>query len=140
MMRTGNLYLALMIVGIVALLVIFTKMTMARDVGQWEDVDQNIRDWYLALMQPDNPAVSCCGESDSYWADSYEVSDKGEYIAIVTDTRNDEKLKRRHVEVGTRILIPHDKLKYDQSNPTGHGIIFLSRGDYVYCYVAPGGV
>jgi hypothetical protein len=36
--------------------------------------------------------------------------------------------------------VPNHKLKYDQSNPTGHGIIFLSRGDYVYCYVAPGGV
>ena len=56
------------------------------------------------------------------------------------DSRPDEPLRRKHVDVGTRIVVPNHKLKYDQSNPTGHGIIFLSRGDYVYCYVAPGGV
>ena len=30
--------------------------------------------------------------------------------------------------------------KYDASNPTGHGIIFLNPGDYVSCYIPPGGV
>jgi hypothetical protein len=139
----ARICLGLVLSGLAILLLLMMVQfapVAARDLGQWEDVDQNIRDWYLALMQPDNKAVSCCGESDAYWADSYEVSDKGEYIAIITDTRDDEKLKRKHVEVGTRILIPHHKLKYDQSNPTGHGIVFLSRGDFVYCYVAPGGV
>jgi hypothetical protein len=103
----------------------------ARDLGQWE--------WYQALMQPDNPAVSCCGEADAYWADSFEV-DGDKYVAIITDTRPDIPLRRKHIDVGTKIVVPNHKLKYDQSNPTGHGIIFLSRGDYVYCYVAPGGV
>src|SRR6202790_597857 len=112
----------------------------ARDFGQWESTDPLIREWYQALMQPDNPAVSCCGESDAYWADSFEMTDKGEYIAIITDERPDEPLKRKHVDVGTRIVVPHHKLKYDQSNPTGHGIVFLSRSEYVFCYVAPGGV
>ena len=65
---------------------------------------------------------------------------EGEYIAIITDERPDEPLKRKHVDVGTRIVVPHHKLKYDQSNPTGHGIVFLSRSEYVFCYVAPGGV
>lgn len=144
----ARIYLGLMIAGLVALVLLTTiQFSRARDLGQWEDVDQNIRDWYLGLMQPDNPAVSCCGPSDAYWADSYEVSDKGEYIAIITDERPDEPLKRKHIDVGTRILVPKHKLKYDQSNPTGHGIIFLSGppisgggGGYVYCYVAPGGV
>jgi hypothetical protein len=44
-----------------------------RDLGQWESGDPKIRQWYRELMQPDNPAVSCCGESDAYWADAFEV-------------------------------------------------------------------
>ena len=111
----------------------------ARDLGQWESGDSGIREWYQALMQPDNPAASCCGEADAYWADAFEV-DGDRYVAIITDARPDEPLRRRHLDIGTRIVVPKYKLKYDQSNPTGHGIIFLSPGQYVYCYVAPGGV
>jgi len=44
------------------------------------------------------------------------------------------------VDVGTEIEIPNNKLKWDKSNPTGHGVVFLSREGYVYCYVQPGGV
>jgi hypothetical protein len=111
----------------------------ARDLGQWEAGDPAIRAWYQGLMQPDIPSASCCGEADAYWADSYEVAGD-QYVAIITDPRPDEPLRRKHLEIGTRIVVPNHKLKFDQSNPTGHGIIFLSRGDYVYCYVAPGGV
>jgi hypothetical protein len=32
------------------------------------------------------------------------------------------------------------KLKWDKSNPTGHGVVFLSRAGYVFCYVQLGGV
>jgi hypothetical protein len=111
----------------------------ARDYGQWEAVNPAIREWYQSLMQPDNPAASCCGEADAYWADAFEV-DGDQYVAIITDSRPDEPLRRKHVEAGTRIVVPNHKLKYDQSNPTGHSVIFLSKGNHVYCYVAPGGV
>jgi hypothetical protein len=84
----------------------------ARDLGQWDAVNPKIRGWYQALMQPDVPNASCCGEADAYWAD---------------------------VEIGTEIEIPNNKLKWDKSNPTGHGVVFLSRGCYVFCYVQPGG-
>ena len=114
------------------------RISVARDLGQWEQTDPLIRHWYRSLMQPDNPAKPCCGEADAYWADSYEVKD-GQYVAIITDDRPDAPLGREHVEVGTRILIPNEKLKYDQSNPTGHGIVFLSRGGFVWCYLAPMG-
>lgn len=124
-------------------LVSFGSISVAnsRDFGQWDRSTPESK-WYQTLMQPDNPTVSCCGEADAYWADSYEVSKDGEYIAIVTDERPDEPLKRPHVDVGTKITIPKHKLKYDQSNPTGHGIVFMSPSPYnhVYCYVAPGGV
>jgi len=111
----------------------------ARDLGQWEAGDPAIREWYQALMQPDNPAVSCCGEADAYWADEIHVRD-GKTYATITDDRPDEPRRRPHVDVGTEIEIPNHKLKWDKSNPNGHGILFLSRGGYVYCYVQPGGV
>jgi hypothetical protein len=148
----GFVLCAGVVLGIVVVILMVTvSLASARDLGQWNMTPPAERDWYQALMQPDNPSVSCCGEADSYWADSFEVtkpelqpdgtmSKGGQYIAIITDDRPDGPLKRRHVEIGTRIVVPNYKLKYDQSNPTGHGVIFLSKTDYVYCYVAPGGV
>ena len=121
------------------LFLMLTLPAIARDLGQWDSQPIAVRQWFQRLMQPDNPAVSCCGEADAYWADSFEV-DGDKYVAIITDSRPDEPLRRKHIDVGTKIVVPNHKLKYDQSNPTGHGIIFLSRGDYVYCYIAPGGV
>jgi hypothetical protein len=111
----------------------------ARDLGQWETVDPQIRQWYQALMQPDVPNASCCGEADAYWADEIHVRD-GKTYAIITDDRPDEPRGRPHVDIGTEIEIPNNKLKWDRSNPTGHGIVFLSRSGYVFCYVQPGGV
>jgi hypothetical protein len=40
----------------------------------------------------------------------------------------------------TRIPVPNNKMKWDEGNPTGHGIIFIGNGGQVYCYVTPGGV
>jgi hypothetical protein len=111
----------------------------ARDLGQWETVDPAIREWYQALMQPDVPTASCCGEADAYWADEVHVRDGKTYVKI-TDDRPDEPRGRPHVEIGTEIEIPNHKLKWDRANPTGHGIVFLSRNGYVFCYVQPGGV
>ena len=54
--------------------------------------------------------------------------------------RGDGLRRRPHVDVGAEIEVSNHKLKWDKSNPTGHGILFLSRGSYVYCYVQPGGV
>jgi len=102
----------------------------ARDLGQWEAVDPEIREWYQALMQPDVPNASCCGEADAYWADEVHVRD-GKTYAIITDDRPDEPRGRPHIDFGTEIEIPNNKLKWDKSNPTGHGIVFLSRKGYV---------
>ncbi len=87
--------------------------------------------------------MSCCGEADAYWADSYEVSPAGEYIAIITDERTVEGRVPR--AVGTKILIPKNKLKWDQGNPTGHGIVFIApwsdpADPIVWCYLPTGGV
>ena len=108
----------------------------AGDLGQWEAVDPGM---VPGLMQPDVPNASCCGEADAYWADEVHVRD-GKTYAVITDDRPDEPRGRPHVDIGTEIEIPNNKLKWDKSNPTGHGIVFLSRGGYVFCYVQPGGV
>ena len=117
---------------------LFTELD-ARDLGQWENADPAVRQWYQSLMQPDVPTASCCGEADAYWADEIHVRDGRTYVRV-TDDRPDEPLRRPHVENGTEIEIPHYKLKWDQSNPTGHGIVFMSRTRFVFCYVQPGGV
>ena len=141
------------------LLVFFTgslwhaRFAHAHDQGhpEWSE-------WFEHLKMPDNPTVSCCGEADSYWADSYEIKKDPagitRYYAIITDERPDccygrtimgNGLTRRHIPVGTPILIPDRKIvdATKQQNPTGHGIVFIGPGvgnENIYCYLPPGGV
>lgn len=149
------------LIAALAALVLIINPVMSKDVGQWTNVDPEVSAWFKTLRQPDNPA-SCCGEADAYWADSYET-EGDHYVAIITDDRPDEPLKRKHVPIGTRIPVPNFKMKFDKGNPTGHGIIFLNQSvtawlsdgkqhninvaknaidDYifVFCYIQPGGV
>lgn len=106
----------------------------ARDDGQWEATDPAVKEWYRSLMRPDAPNASCCGEADAYFADTIIVKN-GKTYAAITDDRPDEPRNRPHRDVGTLYEIPNEKLKWDKSNPTGHNIIFLSRADYVWCFV-----
>jgi hypothetical protein len=120
----------------------FTSMAMnARDLGQWDDpANADLKRWYQDLKQPDNPAVSCCGEADAYWADAFEATSDGEYVAIITDPRDDKPLGRIHRDMGTRIVVPGNKIKWKEANPVGHGLLFLSRLDNVFCYLPPWGL
>jgi hypothetical protein len=106
----------------------------ARDLGQWENSDPRVRQWFETLMQPDNPGVRCCGEADGYWADRVEIKD-GKVFAFITDTRPDGPLGRRHIPPGTKIEVPPHKLKWDRGNPTGHTVIFIGAGGDVLCFV-----
>src|SRR5262245_46484342 len=54
----------------------------------WDGVDPLHRKWFNELMRPDEPHLRWCGLADAYWADSYEVT-RGQYIAIITDERDD---------------------------------------------------
>lgn len=126
------------------LLLCLGMSAVAKDVD-WDTINSaEINKWYRGLMQPDNPTISCCGESDAYHADSFEIQgDK--YVAIITDTRDDKPLRRPHIAPGTKIVVPNHKLKYDAGNPTGHGVIFVKYDNEsdsygVLCYVVPGGV
>jgi hypothetical protein len=116
----------------------FLSAAPARDLGQWENSDPRVKQWFETLMQPDNPNTRCCGEADAYYADKVEVvGDK--VFAIITDTRPDEPLRRPHVPPGTRIEVPAHKYKFDRGNPTGHTVIFLSPSRDVYCFVQASG-
>ena len=130
-------------------------MATARDQGQWGEQDPQVRQWFQSLMQPDIPYISCCGEADAYYADSYTVGPHGETIAIITDERpdtwtdgNGHNASRPHIPVGTRVVIPDQKIKFDKGNPSGHGLVFIGASyistdgsvQSVYCYLFPGGV
>lgn len=141
-MRTDERNLLIMIMMFAAATLAFLLLAMvtfasARDLGQWENADPKIVEWYQSLMQPDNPAASCCSESDGYYADEVHVRD-GKVFARITDDRPDEPRHRPHREIGEEFEIPPYKMNKD-ANPTGHRVIFLSRGGYVYCFVDGGG-
>ncbi len=57
---------------------------LARDNGQWEGSDPNVRQWFQSLRQPDHPRVSCCGEADAFEADTFEI-EGDHYVAVITD-------------------------------------------------------
>ena len=129
------------------------RQAHARDLGQWENTDPKIRLWYQRLIQPDNPPVPCCGEGDAYWADAQTVEDDGHggkrVVATITDDRDDAPLGRIHENVGTRYVIPPNKVTRVGGNPTGHVILFLAypgsnpevgSGRKVLCFVENGGV
>jgi hypothetical protein len=124
---------------LVASILFLTQPAGARDLGQWETSDPAVTAWYRKLMMPDAPAVSCCGEADAYWADTFEEQD-GKYVAIITDDRLDAPLHRPHRDIGQRIVIPNHKIKWNEGNPTGHGVLFIGANGGIYCYVPPGGV
>lgn len=132
-------WIGAMIGVIILMMIVHFSSAHARDLGQWETTDSTLRDWYQGLMQPDHPASSCCGEADAYFCDDYGIRN-GKPSCVVTDDRPDEPRNRPHIDVGTVIEIPQQKLKWDRGNPTGHGVVFMSYAGYVFCYVQGGGV
>jgi hypothetical protein len=137
----GTLSLAMLVVTILIAALFSIQLCHARDLGQWNAInsDPAIRDWYKSLMQPDEPRLSCCGEADAYFADEVHFRN-GKTYAVITDDRPDAPRMRPHIDIGTEIEVPNNKLKWDKSNPTGHGVVFVSRAGYVFCFVQPGGV
>jgi hypothetical protein len=134
----GLFAIGLGILALLASVLVWEHRAQARDLGQWEATDPDIRQWYQSLMQPDVPTASCCGEADAYWADEVHVRD-GKTYATITDDRDDGPLGRPHIPVGTEIEIPSEKLKWDRGNPTGHNVLFVSSYRYPYCFVQGSG-
>lgn len=156
MLKTREIWAALFFLFVLALLVMM-NLAIARDLGQWEGNDPDIKRWFQNLMQPDtigmgSAGVSCCGESDAYWADEVHVRD-GKLFAVITDERPDGPLMRMHENVGTEYEVPPNKivgLEQRVGNPTGHTVIFLGVRFWnldntkaphpVLCYVQNSGV
>lgn len=127
-------YITITIVALILALMI--DRAYPRDLGQWANSPD--AEWYRSLMQPDVPTASCCGEADAYFCNNYRM-EQGKALCTIDDDRPDEPRHRPHVENGTVIVVPQNKLKWDSGNPTGNGVVFLSRNGYVFCYVQPGG-
>lgn len=117
---------------VIVIFAVVSAPAFGRDNGQWGNQPAALRQWFQNLMQPDNKSMSCCGEADAYEADTFEVQGD-QYVAIITDGKG-------VIPNGTRIPVPNQKMKWDQGNPTGHGILFIGIGGQVYCYVTPGGI
>jgi hypothetical protein len=107
----------------------------------------SLTEYYKSLMQPDQPNVSCCGAGDAYFAnklDSCLPSDGLDcsIVAIITDTRDDSTYDRQHIDVGTRIPIPKNKIRlHPIPNPTDNNIVFVSPyNHYVYCWEPTSGI
>ena len=102
----------------------------------------DLNDYYASLMMPDNPRASCCGEGDAYFADESEVDANGNLVAIITDTRPNNRplpdgrtISRQPIKPGTRFVVPQSKIrKRPIPNPTDHTIIFIGPGFNVLCY------
>lgn len=142
MSRGGAGWVIFVTASVIAFVFLVTALVgraHARDLGQWENADPEVRQWYKSLMQPDNPTASCCGEADAYWCDDISVRNGKTYCRI-TDPRPDAPLGRPHREIGEEFEIPPEKLKWDSGNPTGHYIVFLRVDGYVWCFVQAGGV
>lgn len=127
----------ILILSVLALL-LASPATPVRDDPAWESIDPGTRKWFRELMRPDFPVHSCCGEADAYEADDFE-QDGENWVAIITGQGPPTEYKP-YVKEGTRIKVPNVKMKWDQGNPTGHGIIFLGTDGQVFCYVTPGGI
>lgn len=109
-------------------LILLSAPAAARDPSKWS-TDAVIQRWFQSLTAPDTQ-LSCCGETDSFEADDYDV-EGDHYVAIITDGFG-------VWPNGTRVSIPNGKLLLNKSNPTGHGQLFLRTGTTeVYCYTPP---
>jgi hypothetical protein len=108
---------------------------LIRDDREWENRPLHIRKWFQELTQPDHPRVSCCGEADAYEADLFE-REGDNWVAIITG-QGPGITNKPYIPEGTRISVPNSKMKWDEGNPTGHGIIFIGSRGEVYCYVTP---
>lgn len=119
-------------IAIVLLALAGLSRAHARDNGQWDAISPTTREWFLHLMQPDQPGVSCCGEADAVEADEWRVL-RDHVEATVTNGRG-------YVPDGTVVIVPLAKMKRDAGNPTGHSILFLSVNRQPYCFVVGAGI
>ena len=135
-MRDGIVAGLSMVIASIVLVAILSVCGLAygRDNGQWGDADPIVKAWISKLKMPDNPLMSCCGEADAYEADLGETDEAGHNYAIITGTRGNP------LPVGTKLLVPPEKIQNRQGNPSGHVIVFTNENKNVFCFVPNGGM
>ena len=127
---------------------VFLALALTTAANAADYAAPDLSSYYASLMQPDNPYASCCGEGDAYHADRTEFDANGNLVAIITDTRSDERklpdgrvINRRHIKPGTKFLVPKSKIrKRPIPNPTPHTIIFIGSHMNVLCYEPQAGL
>jgi hypothetical protein len=111
---------------ILFLLILFIPI---RNSGQWDDTPPQIRSWYQSLMQPDNPYMSCCGQSDAFEARVIGEDRVTRDIIVVIDDG------KGVIPDGIQVRAPRTKIQVNYGNPTGKLIIFIGGGLTVYCLI-----
>lgn len=113
----------------------------AREGGDWSNVDPETREWIKSLKRPDlydGMTSSCCGEGDAYECDKgvseFDGNGHVDNYCIITNTRGNP------LPVGTKLLIPPNKIQNKQGNPTDHVIVFASESGVVFCCIPNGGI
>jgi len=92
--------------------------------------DDPFAEWMGSLMRPDF-AGPCCGPADQYYPDSYMENADGSFEAMVG---------------AADVHVPAVKVIWDRVNPTGRGVLFVSRDPavsregFVFCFVPASGV
>jgi hypothetical protein len=97
----------------------------ARDLGEYEDIPQRIRDWFKALKNPHNGG-NCCDLSD----------------CRRTEARTKRHQWRARAPDGSWVTIPNERVVHDQGNPTGSPILCAYEGEEgwrVICFVPGAG-
>ena len=150
-MSTLFLSVAIVSFSLFVVLLYMLKVTEAAKAREGIDYgnDRVTAEWYRNLMRPDEGG-SCCGDADAYWCEplftKIDASGIAHNYCTITDDRPDAPRYRPHIDIGTPIEVPNAKLKWGPrdpdkhpSNPTGHGIVFISPSRYVLCYVQNSG-
>ena len=151
--KLSTSFFSLAIVSICAFVLLLYTLKYVDAASAREGIEYNndreTAEWFRNLMRPDIGG-SCCGDADAYWCEPLftRIDDHGDAhnYCTITDDRPDAPRYRPHIDMGTAIEVPNDKLKWGPSdpdkhpsNPTGHGIVFISPSRYVLCYVQNSG-
>ena len=135
--RGGGWFVSGLVLGAAAMALglLAVGVCHAKPGGDWSQVDPEVREWIGQLVMPDrSDNVSCCGEADAYEADLGETDEAGHNYAIITGTRGNP------LPVGTKLLVPPEKIQNRQGNPSGHVIVFTNENKNVFCFVPNGGM
>jgi hypothetical protein len=113
---------------LIAVILLMPTLAMARDDGQWAKQSPEIRQWFLSVMQPENPYQSCCGEADAFDVELDGDNPDGSISTIIINGKG-------IYPDGTHVDVPRSKLQAKFGNPLDKYILFIGSGDRIYCLI-----